>query len=80
MKTNQHSSRKTTKEQVTIGIDIGDQWSHYCILSSAGEVMEEGRFRTNAEALAQHFEDMMRARIAIENGAHSIWISEKLQA
>lgn len=75
------SSRKRNKTagQVTIGIDIGDQWSHYCTLSDGGEVIEEGRFRTTSTALAQHFADIDSIRIAIENGTHSIWINEQLR-
>jgi transposase len=81
MKTKQSSSRKTKKAtgQITIGIDIGDQWSHYCALNDTGEVIEEGRFRTTAGALAKHFAEINSVRIAIENGTHSIWINEQLR-
>jgi hypothetical protein len=39
------SSKKTNKTagQVTIGIDIGDQWSHYCTLSDGGDVIQKIR-------------------------------------
>jgi len=45
MKTKAASSKKAKKVsgQLTIGIDIGDLWSHYCTLSEGGEVIEEGR-------------------------------------
>jgi transposase len=81
MKTKQSSSKKIRKTvgEVTIGIDIGDQWSHYCTLSDAGEVIEEGRFRTTAAALGKHFADIDSVRIALENGTHSIWINEQLR-
>jgi hypothetical protein len=65
MKTHQSSFKKTTskkplkktsvKKTKSFGpttIDIGDQWSHYCVLDGTGEAIEEGRIRTNAEALA----------------------------
>lgn len=80
MKTNHSSTKKTKKSSgpVTIGIDIGDQWSHYCTLDDSGEVIEEGRFRTTAASLAKHFVDIDSVRIAIENGTHSIWINEQL--
>jgi hypothetical protein len=26
----------------TIGVDLGDIWSHYCTLSEAGEVLDRG--------------------------------------
>ena len=64
---------------MTIGIDIGDQWSHYCRLNDTGDVIEEGRFRTTAGALAKHFADIDSVRIAVENGTHSIWINEQLR-
>jgi transposase len=70
--------RKTSSGQLTIGIDIGDQWSHYCTLNEIGDVIEEGRFRTTRSALAKHFSGIGAVRVAIENGTHSIWISEQL--
>ncbi len=82
MKIQQRSSKKKKQkvsEKNTIGIDIGDQWSHYCVLDAEGEVIEEGRFRTRPEALAKHFEGIAAVRIAIENGTHSIWINEQLR-
>jgi transposase len=60
-------------------VDLGDQWSHYCILDEDGEITEEGRFRTSESGVAKRFEDMDHARVAMEAGAHSIWISEQLK-
>src|SRR5947209_16933256 len=77
-KTKTSTGRKLQPEAKTIGIDIGDQWSHYCVLDEEGEVLEEGRLRTNAEGFAQHFASEAPVRIAIENGTHSIWINEQL--
>ena len=74
-----NSKRKSRKTGVTIGIDLGDQWSHYCVLDEAGEIVEEGRFRTTPEALLKHFDGLAKARIAMEAGTHSIWINEQLQ-
>ena len=78
MKTKCISSKKKTLSQVTVGIDVGDQWSHYCMLSEEGSTIEEGRTWTTANALAKHFEGVPARRIAIENGTHSIWINEQL--
>ena len=81
MKTKPASSKKTKKVsgQLTVGIDIGDLWSHYCTLNEGGEVIEEGRFRTTPEALAKQFAGIDAVRVAIENGTHSIWINEQLR-
>lgn len=71
--------RKSSKSELTVGIDIGDRWSHYCILDEDATVNEEGRFRTIAGSLEKHFMGVPPARIAMEAGTHSIWISQQLQ-
>jgi transposase len=71
--------RRQPRVEMTIGIDLGDIWSHYCTLNEAGEVVDRGRFRTNPKGLEKWFSDLPSARIAMEAGTHSIWISEQLQ-
>src|SRR5258705_9142314 len=39
--------RRSSKVGMTIGIDLGDVWSHYCTLNEDGEVVDRGRFRTS---------------------------------
>jgi len=34
-----------------VGLDLGDRYSHYCMLTASGELMEEGRIQTTAAAL-----------------------------
>jgi hypothetical protein len=29
-------------DRLTVGVDLGDQWSHYCILGLEGETLAEG--------------------------------------
>ena len=36
---------RSSKVGMTIGIDLGDVWSHYCTLNEDGEVVDRGRFR-----------------------------------
>jgi transposase len=70
------------KEQpkMTAGLDLGDKYSYLCLLDTAsGEVVEEGRLRTTAEALGQRFEGCQPMRIAIEVGTHSPWVSRLLE-
>ena len=45
----------TTMQGLTIGIDLGDRYSHYCVLDREGEVLEEGRLTTNPRAFQQRF-------------------------
>jgi transposase len=65
---------------VTAGIDIGDRYSHLCLLDTdSGEVIEEGRIPTNHWAFEKRFSDSKPMRIAIETGTHSPWISRLLE-
>ena len=36
---------KGTQERVTIGMDLGDKTSRYCMLCSEGEILREGKSR-----------------------------------
>ena len=70
--------RSVAKARMTIGIDLGDVWSHYCTLNEDGEVVDRGRFRTTPSGVGKWFTDVPRARVAMETGTHSIWFSEHL--
>lgn len=71
--------RKRAKVDLTIGIDLGDVWSHDCTLNQEGEVVDRGRFRTTTKAIEKWFTHVPHARVAMEAGVHSIWISEQLE-
>ena len=62
----------------TVGIDLGDKVSRYCIVNQAGEVVEEGSFRNQVSSIETHFGGEQR-RIALEAGAQSAWISRELK-
>lgn len=62
----------------TIGMDLGDKTSRYCVLNSNGGVVKEGSVATAKKALAQIFGAMRHSRIAIEAGTHSAWVSRVL--
>jgi transposase len=59
--------RGCSKVGMTIGIDLGDIWSHYCTLNEEGEVVDRGRFRTNPSSVYKWFTDLPRVRIAMES-------------
>jgi predicted NBD/HSP70 family sugar kinase len=40
--------------KLTIGVDLGDRWSFYCVLDEAGEVLLEQKLATTPEAMKQH--------------------------
>lgn len=70
--------RKTRKAAGTIGMDLGDKVSRYCLLDADGEVVEEGRVATSRKGMTQRFGSMRRRRIALEVGTHSPWVSRLL--
>jgi hypothetical protein len=47
------SGKKIFKGQLTIGLDLGDRSSSYCVLSEAGEVILEQKLPTAPEAMKQ---------------------------
>jgi transposase len=49
--------RSNSRVEMTIGIDLGDVWSHYCTLNEEGEVVDQGRFRTTATGVERWFSD-----------------------
>lgn len=54
--------RKRRQVELTIGIDLGDVWSHYCTLNQHGEVIDKGRFRTPPKAIEKWFVDVPHAK------------------
>ena len=77
-KTRQTASAKAAAK-LTVGIDLGDQNSAYCVLDAEGDVLSEGTLRTSERGFAQQFESMSPCRMALETGTHSPWVSRLLQ-
>lgn len=65
--------------EMTFGIDLGDKFSHVCVLDETGEVVERSRLRTTKAAMRRRFSGLPRARIAFEVGTHSRWIQHLLE-
>jgi len=72
------ASRKISQQKLTIGLDLGDRSSWYCVLDEAGSVLLEQRLSTTPKALREVFSGMPRSRIALETGMHSPWVSRLL--
>ena len=64
--------------QVTIGLDLGDRSSNYCVLNATGDILLEDKLPTTSQAMKQLFGRMLRSRIAMETGTHSPWVSRLL--
>jgi transposase len=71
-------SRNFSQPKRTIGLDLGDRNSWYCVLEEGGQIELEERVRTTAKGLSEVFGAIPRRRIALEIGTHSPWISRLL--
>lgn len=63
----------------TVGMDLGDRTSHFCVLDEDGEVVERGKIQTTREGFRKRFEEQTGMRIALEVGTHSPWVSRFLK-
>ena len=70
--------RNISQQKLTVGLDLGDRNSWYCVMDEAGRIEVERPVRTTAKALQEVFGGMPRSRIALEIGTHSPWISRRL--
>jgi predicted NBD/HSP70 family sugar kinase len=60
--------RNFSQQKLTIGLDLGDRSSWYCVLDEAGQIQLEHRVATTAKGLREVFEAMPRSRVALETG------------
>ena len=73
-----HEIGKVEGRRLTVGLDLGDRSSWYCVLDEAGEVLLERKLATTPKAMKEVFGGMPRSRIALETGMHSPWVSRLL--
>ena len=66
-------SRKIAER--TMGLDLGDKYSHYCVIDGEGEEVERGRVATRAGVMEEKFRSMGPTRVVMETGTHSPWVS-----
>jgi transposase len=70
--------RFANTSKMTTGIDLGDRYSYFYTLDAAGENTESGRVQTTKSALEKRFRNGEAARVVIEAGTHSPWVSRLL--
>ncbi len=74
------ASKNVSQPNLTIGLDLGDRSSWYCLLDEVGEVLLEQKLSTTPKAMREVFGSLPRCRIALETGMHSPWVSRVLSA
>jgi transposase len=72
------ASKNFSQQNLTIGLDLGDRSSWYCLLDEVGEVLLEQKLSTTPKAMREVFRSLPRCRIALETGMHSPWVSRVL--
>ena len=74
------SNGSTEQLKMTAGMDLGDNYSHLCLIDTeSGELIEGSRLRTTPEAMRRRFDSQRPLRVAIEVGTHSPWVSRLLE-
>jgi transposase len=64
---------------ITIGLDLGDKTHAICALDAAGKVIDERSITNHRESLRRLSQKHPGARIALEVGTHSPWVSRFLR-
>src|SRR5713226_5630378 len=72
------ATKNFSQPKLTIGLDLGDRSSWYCLLDEVGEVLLEQKLGTTPKAMREVFGSMPRCCIALETGMHSPWVSRLL--
>lgn len=71
---------RVQREGLTVGVDVGDKISHYCVLDEEAEVVERGKLKTTPAALQPWLEALPAGtRVVLETGTHSSWISRLIE-
>lgn len=71
--------KQKTTGRMTIGIDLGDRRCHFCVLNDQAHVIASGSLPTTATAFRREFAALPPSLIAIEAGAHSLWVNQVLK-
>jgi len=73
------TNRNTNRPRLSIGLDLGDKRSRFCLMSDTEEILQEGAVATTRTAMFRLFSKFQRARVVIEASTHSAWVQEVLQ-
>ena len=63
---------------LTVGVDVSDRLTSFCMLDGQGEILEEGKILTSPEGFTRRFSTIDPCRVVMEVGTHSRWASKLL--
>ena len=69
----------TTNQGITIGLDVCDRFTEAYAIDGEGKWIESFRVPTTSEGLATGLSRYAGARVVLEVGAHSPWMSRQLK-
>ena len=72
------TSNSSGSTGMTIGLDLGDRHSEMCVLDAAGTVQQRATIPTTVEGLTRALAPHPGARVVLEVGTHSPWVSRHL--
>src|SRR5260370_29004069 len=64
--------------KLTIGVDLRDRTSHYCILNEAGGVGLEDTLPTTPRGIQKTLCGVPRSRRALQTGTHQTWVKRRV--
>jgi transposase len=65
---------------LTLGLDLGDRRSAWCVIAADARLVERGTVATEATALRRWLAKYPGARVVMEVGTHSPWVSRLVAA
>lgn len=78
MKKDSTSVSLRKQQKLTIGLDLGDAHSYYCVLNGSGEIVRQDKVSTTAKSIQALFGPLQPCLVAMEVGTHSPWVSRLL--
>lgn len=72
-------AKRSSEGIEVVGLDLGDRWTSWCRCGAGGEVLAEGKVRTQPRALRKEFGGVPR-RLLLETGTHCLWVARELRA
>ena len=73
-------SAASSPTPITVGLDLGDRHSHFCVLDAGSKPLEEGKVAMLPKDLTAFFRRVALARLILEVGGQSPWVSRLAQA
>ena len=68
------------EDGMTIGLDLGDRYTFFTVLSVLGKVLKRGRVKTRPDKVERFLREWRPSVVALEVGTHSPWMSRLVTA